>query len=571
MIELFYKLPMKVKGIFFPAIIVLIIFLVGALFIFLNTFLENRVKSTLQGYINTSPDRPYDYSYKDISIQLLRGNTYLTEVKISPRPTTMGNLVGQKARFTIDAQIDTLALRGLSVFQLLANGSIDIDKILVDNVHFRYFFNRDYTSPDSVEKRAFVLQDVFSENLKTVKIGEIQLRDISAYMNDINDKDTIFLSFDSANMVWKDLYTDDVIIRNLQPFTYSSLQMSAKNFIGNMIKSHTIRVRSFSLNTAMEEINFTGVHFGPVTFDLKDTSKQILRSINEIDLEELLVSGINFDSWQEDKRLEIHKITAKNPDVKVSMDHHWPKPMHERPYLSARVRRVPFRINIDTIYASGGKMYYRELFNDGNPPLELFFTDASMTYLNVCNDTIILADTPDMTIDVNAMFLGTGKLSTTIVYPVLDSLSTLYMKLKIDSMPLTVFNPILEGQVMANVSGDINTIAMNFTANKYESKGDFVFDYSHLKVELFKEKQTKDGLKIKKNWIMNTLVNPLIRSNNNLSQENFNKGVIDYQRPLDISFFGMVWQSLKGGMVTTLIPSRNPDNKNKNKDKKEKE
>jgi hypothetical protein len=374
-------------------------------------------------------------------------------VKIIPRPTAIGSLVSQKTQFIIDAQIDTLALRGLSIFQLLTNGSIDISQILVDNVQFRYFFNRDYTSPDSVEKRAFVLKDVFSENLKTVKIGEIQLRDISAYMNDIHDKDTIFLSFDSANMIWKDIYTDDAIIKNLQPFTYSWLQMSAKNFIGNMIKDHTIRVKSFSLNTAREEINFTGVHFGPVTFDLNDTSKQIIRSINAIDLEELLISGINFDSWQEDKRLEIQKIYTKNPDVKVSMDQHWPKPMHERTFLSAKVRSVPFPINIDTIYATGGKVYYRELFNNGKPPLELFFTDATTIYLNVCNDTAILADTPEMTVDVSARLLGAGKLTTTIVYPVLDSLNTLHMKLRIESMPLSTFNPILEGQVKANLSG----------------------------------------------------------------------------------------------------------------------
>jgi hypothetical protein len=552
------------------AILILIIVIVGVLFISLSGVLEKRVKARLQSYINTSADSPYDYSFNNISIQLLLGNAYLTEVKIIPRPTAIGSLVSQKTQFIIDAQIDTLALRGLSIFQLLANGSIDVSQILVDNVHFRYFFNRDYTSPDSVEKRAFVLKDVFSENLKTVKIGEIQLRDISAYMNDIHVKDTIFLSFDSANMVWKDIYSDAAIIKNLQPFTYSWLQMSAKNFIGNMIKDHTIRVRSFSLNTAQEEINFTGVHFGPVTFNLNDTSKQIIRSINAIDLEELLISGINFDSWQVDKRLEIQKIYAKNPDVKVSMDQRWAKPMYERPYLSSRVRSIPFPINIDTIYATGGKVYYRELFGEGKPPLELFFTDATTTYLNVCNDTAILAENPELTVEINAMFLDKGKISTTIVYPVLDSLSTLFMKLKIDSMPLSTFNPILEGQMKANLTGDINTIAMNFRADRYGSKGDFVFDYSNLKVQLFKEKETKDGVKIKKNWLVNTLVNPLIRSNNNLSQESFNKGVIDYQRPPDVSFFGMVWQSLKGGMVTTMMPSKNPDNKNKNKEKKEK-
>jgi len=559
----------KAKRIFLiPAIIILGFVGAGFLLISVNAFLEKMVKTTLQSYINTSLDRPYDYSYKDISIQLLLGNTYITQVKITPRPNAIGSLVGQKSRFIIDAQIDALTLRGLSIFQLLANGSVDIDKILVDHVNFRYFFNPEFISPDSLEKQAFVLKDVFSESLNNLRVGQIELREISAYMNDINDKDTVFLSFDSANMVWNDIYTDETIMKNIQPFTYSSLDMSAKNFTGNMIKDHTIQVRSFSLNTGRKELAFSGVHFGPVTFDLNDTSKQIMRSINAIDLEDLLISGINFDTWQENRRLEIHKIHIKNPEVKVSMDHHWPKPMYERPYLSARIRSIPFPINIDTIYATGSKVFYRELFNDGRPPLQLFFTDGTITYLNVCNDTAILAKNPDMKLDVNAMFLDRGNISASIVYPVLDSLSTLYMKLMIEAMPLTAFNPILEGQLKANISGDLNTLAMNFKADRYSSKGDFVFDYSNLKVELFKEKETKEGLKIKKNWLLNTLVNPLIRSNNNLSQENFNKGAIDYQRPPDISFFGMVWQSIKDGMLTTMIPSRNNDNKKKDKEKK---
>ena len=556
------------RNFFYPKIIVLILLILGFLFVFLNTFMEKKVKSILQGYINTTPNRPYDYAYEDIGIKLLNGNIYLTKVKISPRPSSIGSLVSQKIHFIIDVRIDTLALKGLSLYDLLVNGSMDIDKILVDNVDFRYFFNKDYSDPDSLQKRAFVLKDVFSENLNDVRIGQIQLRDISAFMNDINDKDTVFLSFDSASMVWNDIYTDKSIMKQLQPFTYSNLQMSARNFIGNMIKDHTIQVKSFSLNTASKELTFSKIHFAPIEFNLNDTSKQIVRSINAVDLEELVFAGINFDNWHEDRRLEIRKIYAKNPDIKVSMDHHWPKPMYERPYLSARVRSIPFPVNIDTIYATGGRVFYRELFNDGKPPLRLTFSDASATYTNVSNDSIILARNPNLTFEVNAKFLGVGKLSTTIVYPVLDSLNTLFMKLKIESMSLSALNPILEGQMKAKLSGDINTLAMNFKADRYGSKGDFVFDYSNLKIELFKEKETKDGVKIKKNWLMNTLVNPVIRSNNNISNENFNKGMIDYRRPLDISFFGMVWQSLKGGLITTMIPSRNPENKTKRKEKK---
>lgn len=542
----------KILGISLLSILVLLVFL----FALVNPYLEKRVKATLQTYINTSPDRPYDYDYQSMNVQVLRGNIWLKGVQIKPRPGIADKLDQNKVAFIIDAETDSVALTGLSIYQLLVKGAVKIDRILVSDVQFRYLSNSLYQNPDTTKKEPFVLKDVFSDNLKQVTIGSFELRNINVFMDDIKTPDSLFVRFDSGRMVWRDIYTDTTIMGGLQPFTYSSLTLSARHFEGHMVKDHNIQVDSFSLSTADARIALHGVDFAPLGFSFASKAKQPMRSVNAIAATDVVLTGLNFDRWMEHGRLDVRHIHANKPIVKVSMDHRWPKPMFERIFLSQRVRSIPIPIKIDTITADGGSIYYREIFNDGKPPLEITFSEARVEVINVCNDPKVLADHPDLVFTAAAKLLNSGQLVVRTVFPILDTLNSFDARIKIGSMPLTAFNPILEDQLKARLSGQMNTLAMKFNANKYGAWGDFIFDYSGLKMQFYKEKETKSGTKEKKNWLINSLVNPVLRTDNNRSSPNFKSGFIDYDRPLDVSFFGLVWQSIKDGMVSTLVPGK---------------
>jgi hypothetical protein len=137
-----------------------------------------------------------------------------------------------------------------------------------------------------------------------------------------------------------------------------------------------------------------------------------------------------------------------------------------------------------------------------------------------------------------------------------DAHKPFHLVLSLDDMALARLDPILEDQVHARLEGRLNKLAMNIRANRNGAKGDFVFDYSGLKVAFFKVKETKRGTREKRNWVLNTLVNPILKTDNHVSDTNFKDGRIAYVRPPDVSFFGLVWQCIKEGMVTTLMPGK---------------
>ena len=527
----------------------------------LKSYLQGRIQERLVEYINTSPDRLYDYTVDTIEISVWHGHTILNGVRIMPRPGAMDSLVAARTGSLLEAQADSIALNGLGLYSLFFKGSINIDRILVADVKFKYLTNSAYVRPDSVIKKPFVLKDVFSDKLTLAFIKRVELRNIDVFTDDISTEEPYSMRFDSAQMVLKEIYTDEEVMKGAQPFTYKSLEMSAQNFVSKAVPGHTISVNAFSLNTAQKEIKLVGASFGPTKFDFKDSSKQFIRSVNAISASQVTLSGINFDSWQTDGRVEIRKVDVSGPDVRISMDHRWPKPIFERPFLQARVKSIPFPIEIDTIEARNGYIFYREIFDDGKPPLMLTFTEASAYFTNVTNDPVLLKTQPILSFAARAKFLDAGRLNVEVAFTMTDTMHPYHLTLSLDNMALSTLNPILEGQVHARMEGQLNKMAMNVFANRKGANGDFVFDYTGLRVSFFKEKQTKKGVKEKKNWLINTIVNPILRTDNHVSTDNFKGGNVAYVRPPDVSFFGMVWQCLKDGMVSTMVPGKGEEKK----------
>jgi hypothetical protein len=536
----------------------------------IKQYLQHRIQEKLLEFINTSPDRLYDYAVDHIDISVIGGNTILKGVRIMPRAGAFDSLQQTRTGYLIEAVVDSVALNGLGLYNLFVEGSIHIQRILVGEVDFKYAMNSAYERPDSIVRKPFVLKDMFSAKLKKAYVRRVELRNIDFISDDIQTKEAFLTRFDSAQMVLKEIYTDEEVMKGAQPFTYESFELSARRFISTKIKGHTVRVESFRLNTSDKEIILKGAAFGPTDFDYNNPEKQFIRSINDIAADEVRLSGINFDSWQNVGWVEIRKVQVANPRIRISMDHRWPKPMFEREFLQARLSHIPFPILIDTISATGGQIYYREIFTDGKPPLILTFSDAMAQFLNVTNLPSRIEKDPNIKFTASAKFLDVGNLTVKTDFRMNDTMNPFHLTLSLYAMPLATLNPILEGQAHARLDGQLNTLAMNVQANRKGAHGDFIFDYTGLKVEIFKVKETKKGVKIKKNWLVNSLVNPILRTNNHVDQANFKGGNISYVRPPDVSFFGMTWQCLKDGMMSTLIPGNHDKPKKESKGKSKK-
>ncbi len=544
-------MPRK-KIIIISSVLVLFIAIVLIALTLVDSYLERLVEKNLESYIDTSPERLYDYAYESIDIDVYSGSVYLKGVSMEPRQFAMDSIAQDKIKVLMSVEVEELALEDLELYNLLMEDIIEVGELKIINPRFRYIFNNLVESKPST----FVMSNIFSEQLDYALIHDFSIENASISMEEIHSKDSSYVSLDSTFLNVTEVFIDENTADHIQPFNYNSLMVSAVNLTGTFVENYNIGAKSLSINSSESSIKVNSFHFLPKAFNLLDTSKQFDRSVFIINAHEITISSLNFFTWDSLGRMEIDKIAILEPSIKVSMDRRWLKPMHERLLPAANIRGIPVPLKLDSVEVKDGDVYYKEIFTDGKPPLELNFGQVYASLQNISNDTSILESNPNLLFFANTLFLDSGKLDIKAAFPILSPVDSFNMRVKMDTMPLTVLNPILEGQMKVNVEGDINALEMNFGATRHRSIGTLAFDYSGLKLELLKIKETKTGEKVKKEWLLNALVNPILRSNNNRDKDNFKEGIVDYERPLDISFFGLIWQSLKAGLMTTVVPEK---------------
>jgi len=561
---------MYIKRILF-IIALTFLFLIGVLLIMMSridNYLENKVKSALESYINTSPERLYDYKYESLVIDVFGGNTYLKNVSIAPRDSEINSIEQKRSKGMIYLQLGQLSLEDLGLYGLMADSTVEMGKLGMENLKLRYITNDSVKSKEST----FSISHIFSEQLKYALVHDIHINNASISIENRYTPDSVSFSLDSAVIRFNEFFMDKNTAERMRPFTYDRLRINSKSVKVNSIKDYRLTLDSLHVDSRAKSIKLHSVKFEPKDFDIQNASKQFARSVFIIEVAEIDFSSTNLFSQDKINRLDIGKITIDQPSIKVGTDKRWPKPMHERILPTANIRNIPLPVKIDTIEVRDGYVFYREFSAKGKSPLELTFNSTFATGFNVTNDSASLQSNPDFSFFANTLFMDSSKLELKSTFHILSNDEAFNMKVNIDSMSLLVLNPILEGQMNVDVLGMINALEMNIDANKFGAKGDLTLDYSNLKLHTFKIKETKKGEQIRSHWLINALVNPILKTNNHRDKEGFNAGIVAYTRSLDDSFFTMIWQSLKSGLVSTVVPAKlqkmnSPDSKSSGKRK----
>ena len=556
------KKPLRKLAVIALVVVVLIFILLPIV----NTILENRVKKALETYINTTPGRLYDYEYESVSIDIGGGDAVVRGVKVIPRPNALDSLDKDKLRTVIYLDIGAVILDDIGVPGLLLSKTVDIGLFELDDAKIRYIVNKDVPPGPSSP----VVRDIFAKTIKEIGIHEISINNAYATIENVHTPDSIFLRLDSVDLKVKEVMVDKSTVEKVQPFTYENITLFIDRISGDMVHGYDISADSLMADTGKEEIVLRNLNFIPEKFDIKDTTKQFVRNVFLIKAKELRLSQADFVGWQLDTMVRIGHVFVEKPSIIVSMDRHWPKPVHERPLPAKSIRSIPIPLKIDSLTARDGYIFYKEIFTDGKPPLEIYFEDVFAIGSNITNDTLSLSDNPVFSMSGHSKVLGAGLLSFKAKFPVLSPSDTFMMKVKLNAMGLRVLDPIMEGQLKANIKGKLNSMEMDFGADKHRSAGTLAFDYEGLKVEFFRKKTNKAGEGVKRQKFINIIVNPLVRSNNTRGAPNFKTGEIFYERPPDMSFYSILWQSLKSGMASTLMPGSGESKEKKAMQKKEK-
>lgn len=431
-----------------------------------------------------------------------------------------------------DFRCQKVLVKGISVYQLLANKTIRVSEIVLDSGKLRY--NNSLKNVHRAVASAYTVFECRTISLKTIETHVMAdtLVSFSALLTlRINDA---MVTLDSMNGI-----------------TYS-----AKNSFGNVRNINFSRhegmyggsIKKLFFNTREQKIIIDSVllipNFSKYSFAqfLGEQAGRLNISIPKLTLE-----GVAFDSLV-DSTFIASKISIESFDLFSFKDKRIPFLRKENiPLPMASFISLPWKVKIDSILVTNSRITVEEYPARGDERIAITFNTIHASFTGL-NNRLGKNEHPYALLKASAQLMGTGKINAVFQFP-LDEASPYTAAGEISKFSLVELNPVFIP--IANIrieSGYLNSLTFDFRYTEIESKGELDIDYENLRLLGLNKNNAET------NNIKTFFINVLIKKKRDQSGANAKAvGVINIERDRRRLVFNVWWKSILDGLHSSLV------------------
>jgi hypothetical protein len=267
----------------------------------------------------------------------------------------------------------------------------------------------------------------------------------------------------------------------------------------------------------------------------------------ELSIPALTINNINPDQLH-DSVFMATGIHLHSPRLKVYRDKRLPFIKKEEVDLPiTQLKRLPFKIRLDTIQLHKGTITYEEFPTDGDSTGSATFHALKASAYNITNYDSSLNDHIDL--DVETRFMDSGLLKVSFDFPFNNGKSNT-AKGSLSDFDLTALNSIMKPLAKMSVeSGHMKSMTFDFNYDEYYSTGEVELNYTDLKILSLTEKQSKTAVDKFKTFLLNTFLIPRKKDKTTAAEKR--KGNIGIARDPKRSILNYWWKSVFSGVKSS--------------------
>lgn len=573
LIFLFANLPAMKKR--YKILIFVFILLVIALIIAIRKIdhlMVSLVKQQLDKMIERADTSIYTFEYKNVYFHVWDGDIEISGVKIIPHKGTRDSVEAGVLRSIIDARFSSISLKGMSYLKYYKTQKVIIDRIAIENPHFKIILNPDV---EKVKRKAFDPSKLLSPELRSVFVEHVDFINLNFSLDNVHRKN-LMLKIDSLNLGLGDVVFDSLSIKKKVPVLFSQIYLSVHKLAVNLSEYYMLKTDNFILNSSEDMLQVDSIRiipkYTPQEFDRKIPYEKGWIKIN---VGQFRIDGFNVDSIRENQKIYVKKISINRPHIVTYKN----KKLKDPPFkyqklLSQVIREVPVLFKVDSVIAKQGFIRVQNI-GDKVPqslPANIDFASVFIKITGITNDSVYLKNKPLINILFYSRFMGVTDLNAHLSMPVFHSKNYFKVKANLKEIEGNVLNDILNRLLLLNIkSGTVLSTEMDFVADNDSAYGYLDLSYRNLKLDL---KSTENPQKSV--VFVNALLNTVAKKNNIKGQAGFTRGFIAYRRNPTDKFFKYIWKAVQSGILNTLLPAKEVKGQSKkykkdNKKQKKKE
>lgn len=498
--------------------------------ILLRVVVEPRVVKKIETSFNTDSS---DYLMKIDKVHI---SIILTSIELEN--VTLISKLEHGGHPDLTGEIASIKFRGIKPLKAIFKKEIDIRKVNV----FNCCIIGEVPFPEKVRPPKISTFNLTIDNLFFDKLDVAIKSNSTAQSFSLNDGVLKVYDLQIAKLdtltpaIIKQFDFDAMVLQTVASDSMYTFTTTGINYSGT---SNTLSVDSFSVHPNYTRDEFAARHqFQSNRFDV---------GISAIHFHDFSV-----ESYLKSKSLVSSYIEIGKMDVDVYRDRRIPFRHVNKPVFQDMIYNYPGLINIDSIGILSGNIAFTLHVEKANEPGFINFSQLNAQIYKITNDTIYKTEKGYLELNVEALLMGKGKMTTLLKARLFDSQNTFSINGTLSEMEIMLLNPMLENSAfIIATSGKIDATNFSFTANNTKATGHLNMLYHELKLAV-KNKRTDETTAFKEQ-IVSLIANSVIIDSNPLPGKEVRMGVIDSERDPERFLIHYYFKSILSGIQSVIV------------------
>ncbi len=336
------------------------------------------------------------------------------------------------------------------------------------------------------------LFEAITKSWKSVSLQEVELK--SGELNQIQTDQDSLLTARFPRLFANGQYFK---VDSLRPDSTGSLFFAQNWTVGmrnydlpTADSMYYIRIKELSLLTGKKEAFADSIQLIP-RYPQYEFSQKKGEWIDRMDvqLRQVHARGIDIERLLFRQEVRIEKVDLTGMQMKVFKDKRLPEPEILAPeMLRESIRKIPFYVRVDTVELTDSFLEYAEHVPEADEPGYFQMDKLSVKAYPISNDPQIVQNNVTMNMNLQARLMGAGRMRMYFHLPMGDPDESFRFEGDIDSMDLSVVNPMITHTAFLKVnSGMLNHIDFWVEADKEIARGKMRFYYNELNVAFLRD------------------------------------------------------------------------------------
>ncbi|GAA4232647.1 hypothetical protein GCM10022291_07890 [Postechiella marina] len=370
------------------------------------------------------------------------------------------------------------------------------------------------------------------------------VRKISVYNTDIEQKDNatnlIDLAIKNAFFELKKFKTSADIAKQKIPFNYSNASLNLDSLTYNLTDFEILTIKALSYRNQNLK---TGAISVKTKYDVSELSNKIDKERDHVQLQikNSIAKNLTLSVLNDSLKIEAEQFKFNQSNLKLYRDKTLPDDVHTKLLYSAMLRKLPIKLQIDTLLLNGQNISYTEKVLNEIQPTPILFKRWSARIDNLSN-----INQEKTHVKCTALFIDDAPIELNFNFNTANRNDSFEASIIIKNLKIKAINPFLESNAQVRANGVFQELYLTVSGNYIKSSGDMKMKYEDFQFQILDENR----LGVKK--LVTTIANLFTNDGSKTDANGYRYGEINVERDKTKSFFNYLWLNTKDGLKNTV-------------------